>query len=329
MTEWLTRRVLLAGSTAAFIGCTLPRFGRERVLKGIRVGKQSGAVDIALLRDGRHAVSADRTVQGAINFWDLSARRIERSFSTGRRVWSFAVDEDRGVLAVASWETAGRSFVGLFDLATGRQLRQLDGGRSFDGVHCLLVAREGLLTSFVDRGQRLESALWSFETGRQLAWFGRPAEAIAVDRRTILGGPVIWDLIDGRTRGELRLGTTIWGCAISADGRRAVSDRGTRGILWNDRGEVVDTFDDQPMTTVCAAFSPDDRFLITARYPESFRGDGRLLVLRDARTGRLLAELPGHARVVKGIAFSRDGSLAVSAGLNGELMLWTMPSEKL
>ncbi|HSY38213.1 MAG TPA: hypothetical protein VLA79_01760 [Polyangia bacterium] len=95
------------------------------------------------------------------------------------------------------------------------------------------------------------------------------------------------------------------------------------------RGEVIFTMDDQINSIACAAFSPDDRFLITGRHPETFRGNGRLLVLRDGRTGRLLAELPGHDRFVRGIAFSPDGSSAVSAGLNGELILWSMPREQI
>ncbi len=189
----------------------------------------------------------------------------------------------------------------------------------------MFVAREGLLTCYADRAVREESTLWSFETGRQLAHFGRPAEAIAANKRTVLGGHVIWDLTSGRIRGELKRGSRIWGRAISGDGTRAVSETGRSGVLWNDRGEVIRSLDDQSNTIARAAFSPDGRFLITGRYPETFRGNGRLLVLRDGNTGRLLAELPGHEKFVRGIAFSPDGSSALSAGLHGELILWKLP----
>src|SRR5262249_48399950 len=159
--------------------------------------------------------------------------------------------------------------------------------------------------------------LWSFETGREVAEFRWPADAIATDRRTVLGGPVIWDLVSGRTRGELKTRSLVWGCAISADGDRAVSETAGTSILGNARGETVRTFKDQTAGIAQAAFSPDDRFLITARYP--MWGDARLLALRDGRSGRLLAELPGHERFVRGIAFSADSSLALSGGFNGEL----------
>jgi hypothetical protein len=294
---------------------------------GARLGRQAGVVDVAFLRDGAHAVAADTTAEGPINVWDLRARRIARSFRVGRRISRFALDEERGLLAAVSREDGGRFYVVLFDFATGRQVRQIRDGEPLYGVDCVLVAREGLLTSYADRGVPLESMLWSFETGRLLAQFPRPAEAIAADRRTVLGGRVIWDLASGRIRGELTLGSRVWGHAISADGSSAVSEKSRAGILWNQRGELVRTFDDQPTPIARAAFSPDGRFLITARYPETFRGDKRLMVLRDARTGRLLADLPGHENFVRGIAFSPDGSSALSGGLNGELFLWTMPRD--
>ena len=76
-------------------------------------------------------------------------------------------------------------------------------------------------------------------------------------------------------------------------GLRALRGRWPRGqrslpsrVRWNNRGELIRTLDDQPRTIMRAAFSADDRFLITARYPDTFLGDRRLLVLRDGRTGR-------------------------------------------
>lgn len=322
-----TRRALLVGSAgAALAGCTGSKVERRRTIAGVRIGRQAGARDVAFLGDGTHAIVAETREDGTINVWDLRSRKITRSFRVGRRLSFFALDEGRGLLAAASREVAGEDAIGLFDLATGRHVRQIGDQQPVFGVDGLFVAREGLLTCYADRAVREASTLWSFETGRQLAHFRRPAEAIAADKRTVLGGHVIWDLTSGRVRGELKLGSRVWGRAISQDGSRAVSDKGRSGILWNDRGDVQ-SLEDQSNTIARAAFSPDGRFLITARYPETFRGNGRLLVLRDGNTGRLLAELAGHEKVVTGIAFSPDGSSALSAGLHGELILWKMPRD--
>jgi len=327
VSERFTRRALLIGSAAAFAGGAAGgcRAKRPPALIGVRLGRQAGVGAIAFLRDGTRALAADRTAEGTINVWDLRARKITRSIRVGQPVRFLALDEARGLLAVASPQSPGRYAVGLLDLATGRRGVQIDGGRAVLGLDRMLVAREGLLTTYADRGLRESSTLWSFETGREIAGFGRPAEAIAADRRTVLGGRVIWDLESGRIRGELKNRWRVWGEAISPDGRRAVSERGGGGILWDASGEVVRDLADQGNAVARAAFSPDDRFLLTGRYPESFRGDRRLLVLRDAHTGRLLADLPGHDMVVTGIAFSPDGAAAISGGLNGELILWRMP----
>jgi WD40 repeat protein len=325
--DCFTRRALLIGSAGALAGCASGKLKRGRTITGARIGRQAGVLDVACLRSGLHAIAADRTVDGTINVWDLRSRTITRSFRVGRRVSSFALDEGRGLLAAASWEGGGECAIGLFDFATGRHVRQIGEGRPLYGVDGLFIAREGLLSCYADRAVREESTLWSFETGRQLAHFGRPVEAVAADKRTVLGGHVIWDLTSGRIRGELKLGSRVWGHAISQDGSRAVSETGRSGILWNDRGDVVRSLDDQSNSIARAAFSPDGRFLITGRYPETFRGNGRLLMLRDGHTGRLLAELAGHEKFVTGIAFSPDSSSAISGGLNGELILWTIPRD--
>jgi WD40 repeat protein len=323
-----TRRALLVGSAgAALAGCTDSKPERRQAITGVRIGRQTGAVDVAYLGDGAHAIAADTTAEGTINVWDLRSRKITRSFRVGHRVSHFALDEGRGLLAAASWEGAGEYAIGLFDFATGQHVRQIGGGQPLYGVDGLFVVREGLLTCYADRAVREESTLWSFDTGRQLAHFGRPAEAIAADKHTVLGGHVIWDLTSGRVRGELKRGSRIWGHAISGDRTRAVSETGRTGILWNDHGEVIRSLDDQSSAIARAAFSPDGRFLITGRYVETFRGNRRLLVLRDGHTGRSLAELPGHEKFVTGIAFSPDGSSALTAGLHGELMLWKIPRD--
>ena len=62
-------------------------------------------------------------------------------------------------------------------------------------------------------------------------------------------------------RGELPGASQVSGCALSADGSRALSEGHRRGILWNEEGAVVRTLDDQITSPARAAFSPDDWFL--------------------------------------------------------------------
>jgi WD40 repeat protein len=320
----VSRRAILLGAAGAAASCGLARRDPKRIVRGVHIGRQVGALDLAFLRDGVRVVCADTSADGTINVWDLRNRRIERSFRVGRQLSFFALDEDRRLLAVALRENHG-VFVRLLDFATGRLVTEIAGGGPLYGVDKLLVTRQGVLTSWADRGLPLASILWSFETGRQIAEFSRPADALARDGRTVLGGRVSWDLVSGRPRGELKGQSVTWGCGISSAGNLAVSVQRRSGILWNDHGEVVRTLDDQLTPISRAAFSPDDRFLITGRYAETFRGDRRLLVLREARTGAFLADLPGHKGFVTSVGFSRDSLSAVSTGRQGELILWKMP----
>src|SRR5262249_10586298 len=52
------------------------------------------------------------------------------------------------------------------------------------------------------------------------------------------------------------------------------------------------------------------------------------ITLFEAKTGRPLRRLPGHAHVVRAVAFSPDGKHLASAGGDGRLALWDVASSK-
>lgn len=67
----------------------------------------------------------------------------------------------------------------------------------------------------------------------------------------------------------------------------------------------------------CVAFSPEAHILAIGT------GEGTVLRLRNADSGRLMAALEGHADWITSIAFSADGTLA-SASQDGTILLWDM-----
>ena len=63
------------------------------------------------------------------------------------------------------------------------------------------------------------------------------------------------------------------------------------------------------------ALSPDWRWLAVAGWMQDARASsGHVVRLYDFATGRLAGLLRGHANIVNGLAFSRDGKLLMSGG---------------
>jgi WD40 repeat protein len=71
------------------------------------------------------------------------------------------------------------------------------------------------------------------------------------------------------------------------------------------------------------ALSPDGKMLAVGA---SAGLTGSSITLFEANTGRVLRRLPGHAHVVRGLAFSPDGKLLASGGGDGRVALWDLQS---
>jgi hypothetical protein len=80
---------------------------------------------------------------------------------------------------------------------------------------------------------------------------------------------------------------------------------------------------------LCHAFANDGRRVIlgtgkVSLFSRNPNEPGRVYVY-DVATGRRVAEFVGHAREVTGVAFSADGTHAVSTDADKTLFLWTVP----
>jgi WD40 repeat protein len=64
-------------------------------------------------------------------------------------------------------------------------------------------------------------------------------------------------------------------------------------------------------------YSPDGQLLATA--------DGQTIILRRASDAVGLTELKGHSEIVTDLAFSPDGTLMASTGLDGTICIWGIP----
>ena len=55
-------------------------------------------------------------------------------------------------------------------------------------------------------------------------------------------------------------------------------------------------------------------------------GDDHRVLVWDIRNGKILKDLRGHADTLYSVAFSKDGSMLVSSGLDNSIRVWNAES---
>ena len=143
----------------------------------------------------------------------------------------------------------------------------------------------------------------------------------------------VFDLHTGRLRAKLDdlarpsdgEDTYVWTVDFSPDGKRLVATTGQgRAIVWDTTTHEPLG---KPLSTTrggvqFAYYSPDGRYLMTS-------ASGGTIVLRDPVTHAPLGEpLVGHRGSViqVGAAFNTDSTRLITAGLDGQTLLWDVES---
>ncbi|HKB02746.1 MAG TPA: WD40 repeat domain-containing protein, partial [Gemmataceae bacterium] len=224
------------------------------------------------------------------------------------------------------------SEVGLWDLASGKEVRRFEG--STTAASCVAVSADGKYLAAAGWGD-CAAGIWELETGRRVG----PAGGHTDDVNVVLfapGGQLLtaddsqtpirrWDAATGK---EGRPWETqpkyVSDMNLSPDGKTlaAACDDGAIRLFDPTTGRELQKLSESVRARLYrVAYSPDGRTLAVA-------GDGTEIRLWDVASGKVVRRLPGQARGVLGIAFSPDGStLAAEAG-GGSIGLWDVATGK-
>jgi WD40 repeat protein len=247
---------------------------------------------LALAPDSKHIAVAGNTDQ-AVHVREITAKPPPSAgHVNGVQFATFS--PDGRLLATSAFGD-----VRVWDVATRKEVRRIEANNiqgsalSFlpDGKHLLVAGRDGRIV------------LWEIATGREL-----------------------WHLNDSKLPGG-----TIYGAALSADGKLLVADvEQHMGFGASERGLVV--WDvatrkelrrlDSPLRWVGGlAFSPDGRTLAAAAVDSEC-----CLLTWDVPTGRPRLRFGNRSVSIDGATFSPDGKLLAGPCADGHVHLWEAAS---
>jgi len=139
----------------------------------------------------------------------------------------------------------------------------------------------------------------------------------------------LWDVAGGAAAGTLELpqAATVTGLAFAPTGGQlaAALDENKQVLVWDlTTKKVEQTLEgaDAPLT-----FSPDGSLLaVRIGYGDVANVSGGVIVLYKAGSAEPIAWLRGHTFALTGLVYRADGSLIVSAGEDGNILFWGLPT---
>jgi WD40 repeat protein len=247
--------------------------------------------------------------------WDVDGLWGRRLATSGRPNWAVAIDPDQTVVATAGQDDTAGGVVRVRDIASGALLSEIhsrveEQARSIafgeDGTTLVMGGSDGSVTFWDWRAQAVRSR--STEHGASVtamarARDGRTLATVSCDQRLIgqckAVQVLIWDLQTAEVRQRLSANVSgeplpiPWSIALSPDGKFVAAGIGYGRItVWPLDGGATATASPEPIASM---------------------------------TGNMYGQR-GHRGEVWGLTFSPEGSTLASAGADGRVILWDVPS---
>jgi RNA polymerase sigma factor (sigma-70 family) len=306
-------------------------------LRELETGKElarfSGYFDqVVFAPDGKRLASRNGT---AIQWWDATTGQAlpgQGSPTQGIRELTFS--PDGRTLATLTGNRTGEKVVRLWDVATGKEQRQLQG--HLGCVNLLACAPDGQLLA--SGGEDRTICLWDMASGKELHRFESEPRVLAhlsfaaggkVLVHQNYGGPIcVWDVAKRHEQRRIVREQLVQVAASSADGRFLLLtyQQGKAALLDldSDRELPLDAW--PPGEGAAVALSADGRLLAAHNTVR------KTISVWDGRTGRRLHTLPAPFRALAGVSlkFSADGKvLATAEPEDSTLRLWDAASGRL
>jgi WD40 repeat protein len=278
-------------------------------------GHMADVTCAALSADGRRVLTGswDKTAR----LWDVETGKTVRTFS-GHTSYlkSVALSGDgRRAMTGCDDKTAR-----LWNVQTGESLKTFPGHEAV-GASSVALNADGrrALTSCSSWAR-----VWDTETGKPIQTFSGETSYVAWTkdgRRVLTGGWGTAQLWDGVTGKPVQTFTSraksIWCMALSADGRRALTNsKDNTARLWDlGTGKTIQTFKGHPYHMTSVALSIDGQRALTGSVDKTAR-------LWDVETGKTLQTFSGHTDRVNSVALSVDCRRVLTGSDDKTARLW-------